>query len=71
MSREKLISTTTVVASVCILLSVQFISCCSAAEEETKNSGMVVNVQTAFAEHEVVPDVVDAAPKELLKVSPN
>lgn len=69
MSREKLISTTTVVASVCILLSVQFISCCSAAEEETKNSGMVVNAQTAFAEHEVVPDVVDAAPKELLKVT--
>lgn len=64
MSRKKLISTTLA------CLTVQFVCRCSCAGVEEARSEMA-DVQKQFAEHEVVPDVVDAAPKELLKVSSN
>lgn len=61
MSAKELISTTLA----CLL--VQFV-CCAGVEEA---KGEMVDVQKVFTEHEVVPDVVNAAPKELLKVSSN
>ncbi|XP_055551534.1 protein D3-like [Wyeomyia smithii] len=51
---------------VCILA--QFISRSSAATSDA-NESVAMTVQKIFSDHEVIPDVIDAAPAELAKIS--
>uniref|UniRef100_A0A182TGP9 Phosphatidylethanolamine-binding protein n=1 Tax=Anopheles melas TaxID=34690 RepID=A0A182TGP9_9DIPT len=44
-------------------------SACGDATTATTSNNMTTEVQQVFAQHEVIPDVIDAAPKEFAKIT--